>query len=167
MGLDSSPSCCSALPLHQFFLYHSVSPPPSVSPLPSVSPPPSVSPSLCTVLLYFYCYPTLSFFPALTFFPLFVSISPLFYNFLPRLYFYYFLSLFSLISTISIFPFYFSIYISYWFDFSLSPSLSIFSHDHPNYFKFSVIPTSAISQDWHLVTDYSILPYCDVPGSIR
>ena len=38
----------------------------------------------------------------------------------------------------------------------LSLSLSIFSHDHPNYFKFSVIPTSAISQDWHLVTDDSV-----------
>ena len=31
MGLNSSPSCCTALPLHQFFLYHSVSPPPCFS----------------------------------------------------------------------------------------------------------------------------------------
>ena len=154
MGLNSSPSCCSALPLHQFFLYH------------SVSPPPSVSPSLCTDLLYFYCYPTLSFFPALTFSPLVLFISPPFYNFLPRLYLLLSVSFLAYLYHLS-FLFYFSIYISYWFDFSLSPSLSIFSHDHPNYFKFSVIPTSAISQDWHLVTDYSILPYCDVPGSIR
>ena len=69
MGLDSSPSCCTALPLHQFFLYHSVSPSPSVSPLPSVSPPPSVSPSLCTDLLYLLLLPHTLFLSSSDFLP--------------------------------------------------------------------------------------------------
>ena len=64
-----------------------------------------------------------------------------------------------------VFPFLF-LYLYFLLIWLLSLSLSIFSQDHPNYFKFSVIPTSVISQDWHLVTDSSILPCCDVPGSL-
>ena len=166
MGLDSSPSCCTALPLHQFFLYHSVSPPPCFSTslgfftslcfsisvhrssLSPIATPHSLSFQLwlssLSLSLSLLCF-TISFL---------ISTSVTF-------------CLSSRLSLPPVFPFYFSIYISYWFDFSLSPSLSIFSHDHPNYFKFPGIPTSAISQDRHLVTDYSILPCCDVPGSIR
>ena len=87
MCLDSSPNCCTALLLTSFFstilfLY-----------LPLLV-------HLCAQIFSISdCYPTPSFFPALTFFPLFLFIAPLFYNFLPRLYFCHFLSLFSPIST--------------------------------------------------------------------
>ena len=87
MGLDSSPNCCTPLLLTSSFsiillLY-----------LPLLV-------HLCAQIFSIsYCYPTPSFFPALTFFPLFLFLSPLFYNFLPRLYFCHFLSLFSPIST--------------------------------------------------------------------
>ena len=87
MGLDSSPACCTSLLLTSsfstiLFLY-----------LPLLV-------HLCAQIFSIsYCYPTPSFFPALTFFPLFLFIAPLFYNFLPRLYFCHFLSLFSPIST--------------------------------------------------------------------
>ena len=154
MGLDSSPACCTSLLLTSsfstiLFLY-----------LPLLV-------HLCAQIFSIsYCYPTPSFFPALTFFPLFLFIAPLFYNFLPRLYFCHFLSLFSPISTTCL-SFSSSLFLFLIDLTSLSLSLSIFSHDHPNYFKFSVIPTSVISQDWHLVTDDSMLPCCDVPGSIR
>ena len=110
MGLDSSPDGFTALPLDQFFLYR------------PVSLPPSVCPSLCTDFLYFLSLPhpwTLSFFPALTFFTLFIS--PLCYSFLPHLYFCHSVCLLAYLYYPS-FLFYFSIYISYWFDFSLSPS---------------------------------------------
>ena len=165
MGLNSSPSCCTALPLHQFFLYHSVSPPPCFS----------TSLGFFTSLCFSISVHRSSLFLLLPH-TLFLSSSDFLPSrslYLPSVLQFSSSSLpvtFCLSSRLSlppVFPFYFSIYIAYWFDFSLSPSLSIFSHDHPNYFKFSVIPTSAISQDRHLVTDYSILPYCDVPGSIR
>ena len=87
MGLDSSPACCTSLLLTSSF-----------STILFLDLPLLVH--LCAQIFSIsYCYPTPSFFPALTFFPLFLFIAPLFYNFLPRLYFCHFLSLFSPIST--------------------------------------------------------------------